>query len=156
MTCTLKIFNRCDPISSAIKLKLSVLATMDVRPFRIRCFPFNGQSLPQELVGEAVDLDAAHCTLDIRKHHYRESVYVEHGVEVQALLGLRDASVNEELLVGELVNNRELVVCEHCNFHGIQLLVVKNVEGCDVSSEKDSPNTLAWTLLVQAVDVRPD
>jgi len=118
--------------------------------------PIQWQGLPLVLVGEAVDLDAALCNLDIRKHHDRESVNVEHGVQVQALLGLRDASVYEELLVGELVNNRELEVCEHCNLQGIQLLIVKNVVGCDVSSEKDSPNTLAWTLLVQAVDVRPD
>ena len=62
--------------------------------------PIHGQGLPLELVGEAVDLDAARCILDIRKHHHRESVNVKHGVQVQALLGLRDASVNEELLLG--------------------------------------------------------
>ena len=62
--------------------------------------PIQWPGLPLELVGEAVDLDAAHCILDIRKHHYRESVNVKHGVQVQAPLGLRDASVNEELLLG--------------------------------------------------------
>ena len=46
----LKIFNLCEPISSAIILKLSVLVTIDVKPFRIRCFPFIGKILPWYLL----------------------------------------------------------------------------------------------------------
>ena len=91
--------------------------------------PMHGQSLPLVLIGKAVDLDAALCVLDIRKHHYRESVKVKHGVQIQALLGFRYTSVNEQLLLGELVDNRELVVREHCYLQGIQLLVVKNFVG---------------------------
>ena len=90
----------------------------------------HGQGLPLVLIGEALDLDAAAlCVLDIRKHHYRESVKVKHGVQIQALLGFRNHPVNKQLLLGELVDNRELVVREHCYLQGIQLLVVKNFVG---------------------------
>jgi hypothetical protein len=50
-------------------------------------------------------------------------------VQIQALLGFRNHPVNKQLLLGELVDNRELVVREHCYLQGIQLLVVKNFVG---------------------------
>ena len=73
----------------------------------------HAQDLTLKLIGKTFDLDAALCILDIRKHHYRERVNVKHGVQIQALLGLRDASVDEELLLGELVNNRDQSRCKY-------------------------------------------
>ena len=89
----------------------------------------HGQDLTLEPVGETVDLDAALCILDIREHHYRESVKVKHGVQIQALLGLRDTSVDEQLLLGELVNNRKMMTRKNCYAQGIHLLVVNDLGG---------------------------
>jgi hypothetical protein len=89
----------------------------------------HGQGLPLVLIGEALDLDAAAlCVLDIRKHHYRESVKVKHGVQIQALLGFRDHPVNEVLLLSELVDNRHQSRCEDRYSDFIQLLKLNNVE----------------------------
>jgi len=88
-------------------------------------------------------LDAALCILDIRKHYYRESVNVKHGVQIQALLGLRDTSVNEQLLLGELVNNSQMIVREDCYAQGIQLQVVLYFKSGVISTDEFYPDSFS-------------
>jgi hypothetical protein len=110
------------------------------------------QGLPLELVGEAIDLDATPSILDIRKHHHREFINVKHGVQVQALLWFRDTSVNEKLLLCELVDNSQMIVREDCNTQGIQLQIVLNFKSGVISTDEFYPDSFPL-LLLNMIDI---
>jgi hypothetical protein len=109
--------------------------------------PIHRQDLPLELVVETLNLNATLCILDIRKHHYRKFINVKHRVQVQALLGLRDTSVNEKLLLGELVNNSQMIVRENCYAQSIQLQVVLYFKSGVISTDEFHPDSFSIYLL---------